>query len=91
MKTRILSIGLLLFSMSLVSYGQSRQDKIEVIINKLNLIETQKESLIAIVLGKYIVSMPLVYADIMNGKAVISGDFSEDEIDGMIKVLKEKQ
>jgi len=35
--------------------------------------------------------MPLVYADIMNGKAVISGDFSEDEIDGMIKVLKEKQ
>ena len=46
---------------------------------------------IAIVIGNHIVPMPIVYADIMTGKAVISGNFSEDEIDEMIKVLKEKQ
>jgi len=44
MRTRLLSIGLILISISLVSCGQSRQDKTETIINKLNLIETQKTS-----------------------------------------------
>ena len=43
-KTNFLIIGLILFSISLVSCGQSRQDKTEVIIKKLNLIETQKTS-----------------------------------------------
>lgn len=44
MRTRLLSIGLVLITISLVSCGQSRQDKTKTIINKLNLIETQKTS-----------------------------------------------
>jgi len=45
---------------------------------------------IAIVIGKQIVSMPTVNSEIIGGKASISGDFTEDEIDEMIKLLKEK-
>lgn len=44
MKTRLLSIGLTLIFLSLMSCGQSRQDKTETIINMLNLVETQKTS-----------------------------------------------
>ncbi|MEQ9147319.1 MAG: hypothetical protein RLP13_03505 [Cytophagales bacterium] len=44
MRTRLLSMGFILISISLVSCGQSRQDKTEIIIKKLNLIETQKTS-----------------------------------------------
>ena len=45
---------------------------------------------IAIVIAKRIVSMPKVNSEIMGGKAIISGDFSEQEIDKMIEILKEK-
>ena len=45
---------------------------------------------IAIVIAKHIVSMPIVQMEIIGGKASISGDFSEDEIDKMIEILKEK-
>lgn len=38
-------IGLILYSITMVSCGQSRQEKTEVIIQKLNLTETQKTSL----------------------------------------------
>lgn len=41
-KTRSLMIGMILISISLVSSGQTRQDKTLAIINKLNLIENQK-------------------------------------------------
>jgi preprotein translocase subunit SecD len=43
---------------------------------------------IAIVIANYIVSMPLVQMEIIGGKASISGDFSEEEIDKMIEILK---
>jgi len=43
---------------------------------------------IAIVIDKQIVSMPIVNSEIIGGKASISGDFSEDEIDKMIEILK---
>lgn len=43
---------------------------------------------IAIVIDKQIVSMPRVNSEIIGGKASISGDFSEDEIDKMIEILK---
>ena len=43
---------------------------------------------IAIVLAKRIVSMPLINLEITSGKAVINGNFSEKEIDEMIKILK---
>jgi len=45
---------------------------------------------IAIVIAKHIVSMPTVNSGIIGGKASISGDFSEEEINKMIKILKEK-
>ena len=45
---------------------------------------------IAIVIARQIVSMPTVNSEIMGGKASISGDFSEEEIDKMIETLKEK-
>ena len=45
---------------------------------------------IAIVIGKQIVSMPTVNSEIIGGKASIIGDFTEDEIDEMIKLLKEE-
>lgn len=45
---------------------------------------------VAIVIAKQIVSMPTVNSEIMGGKASISGDFSEKEIDKMIEILKEK-
>lgn len=45
---------------------------------------------IAIVIAKHIVSMPKVFSEIMGGKASISGDFSEEEIDEMIEILKRK-
>ena len=45
---------------------------------------------IAIVIGKQIVSMPTVNSEIIGGKASISGDFTEEEIDEMIKLLNEK-
>lgn len=45
---------------------------------------------IAVVIGKHIVSMPTMNAEIMGGKANISGNFSEEEIDKMIETLKEK-
>lgn len=45
---------------------------------------------IAIVISKRIVSMPTVNSEIIGGKANVSGDFSEEEIDKMIESLKEK-
>jgi hypothetical protein len=45
---------------------------------------------IAIVIANYIVSIPTVQMEIVGGKASISGDFSEEEIDEMIDVLKGK-
>ena len=45
---------------------------------------------IAIVIAKHIVSMPTVNSEIIGGKASISGDFTEEEIDKMIEILKEK-
>ncbi len=45
---------------------------------------------IAIVIAKQIVSMPTVTTEIIGGKASISGDFSEEEIDKMIALLREK-
>lgn len=45
---------------------------------------------IAIVIAKQIVSIPTVNSEIIGGKASISGDFSEEEIDKMIEILKEK-
>lgn len=45
---------------------------------------------IAIVISNKIVSLPKVNSEIMGGKATISGDFTEDEIDKMIEILKEK-
>lgn len=42
MRTKVLSMGLILHSMSLLSFGQSRQDKTDVIITKLNLLEAEK-------------------------------------------------
>lgn len=43
MRTKLLSIGLILISITLVSYGQSRKEKTIAIINKLNLVENQKQ------------------------------------------------
>jgi hypothetical protein len=45
---------------------------------------------IAIVIGKKIVSMPTVNSEIIGGKASISGNFTEEEIDKMIEILKNK-
>jgi len=45
---------------------------------------------IAIVIGKQIVSMPTVNSEIIGGKASISGNFTEEEIDKMIEILKNK-
>lgn len=45
---------------------------------------------IAIVIENRIVSMPIVVSEIMGGKASISGDFSEEEIDEMVRILNEK-
>lgn len=45
MKTRVISITLVLISLLFVSCGKSKQDKIDIIINKLNLIENQKSIL----------------------------------------------
>jgi len=45
---------------------------------------------VAIVIDKHIVSIPKVLSEIVGGKASISGDFSEDEIDQMIEILKRK-
>jgi len=44
MRTKLLSIGLILISITLVSCGQSRQEKTIAIINKLNLIENQRQN-----------------------------------------------
>ncbi len=44
MRTKLLSIGLILISITLVSCGQTRQEKTIAIINKLNLIENQKQN-----------------------------------------------
>ncbi|MBL4746155.1 MAG: hypothetical protein JKY08_07280 [Flavobacteriaceae bacterium] len=52
-----------------------------------------KESIgkpIIIVIAKHIVSMPTVISEIIDGKAIISGDFSEEKIDKMIEILKNK-
>lgn len=45
---------------------------------------------VAIVIAKQIVSMPIVYSEIIGGNVSISGDFSEEEIDKMIEKLQEK-
>lgn len=45
---------------------------------------------VAIVIAKKIVSIPTVNSEIIGGKASISGDFSEKEIDEMIEILREK-
>ncbi|GEM_PF-695702 len=45
---------------------------------------------IAIVVNHRIVSIPKVQSEIIGGKVKISGDFSENEIDTMIKKLSEK-
>jgi len=44
MRTKILSIGLILISITLSSCGQTRQEKTISIINKLSLIENQKQN-----------------------------------------------
>ncbi len=44
MRTKLFAIGLMLISITLVSCGQSRQEKTIAIINKLNLIENQKQN-----------------------------------------------
>ena len=44
MRTKLLTIGLILVSITLVSCRQSRQEKTIAIINKLNLIENQKQN-----------------------------------------------
>ena len=41
-KLRILSIGVIIFITSIVSWGQSRQEKTEAVIKRLNLVENQK-------------------------------------------------
>jgi preprotein translocase subunit SecD len=46
-------------------------------------------NLIAIVVEKQIVTMPIVQSEILGGKLSISGNFSEDEIDQIIQKLKE--
>ena len=45
---------------------------------------------IAIVISNKIVSLPIVNSTIMGGEVSISGDFTENEIEHMIKVLKEE-
>jgi len=45
---------------------------------------------VAIVIEKHIVSLPTVNSEILGGKASISGDFSEKEIDKMIEILQVK-
>jgi len=45
---------------------------------------------IAIVIDKYIVSLPIVNFTISGGKMDITGNFSNDEIDKMIEKLKDK-
>lgn len=45
---------------------------------------------IAVVIAKHIVTMPIVNSEIIGGKASISGDYTEKEIDKMIEILKEK-
>jgi preprotein translocase subunit SecD len=45
---------------------------------------------IAIIIDKYIVSIPIVHSEITGGKAIISGNFTSDEIDKMIEKLKIK-
>jgi len=45
---------------------------------------------IAIVVDKYIVSMPNVQIEIPNGKLVLSGQFTEEETDRLIKQLREE-
>lgn len=45
---------------------------------------------IAVVIDKQIVSMPMVHSEITGGKMSIVGDFSDDEMDTMIKKLKVK-
>lgn len=45
---------------------------------------------IAIVIDKQIVSIPKVNMEIVGGNVSISGDFTEAEVDSMIKSLKEK-
>lgn len=45
---------------------------------------------IAIVIDKYIVSIPTVNSEIFGGKASISGNFTTEEIDKMIESLKTK-
>jgi len=45
---------------------------------------------IAIVIDKYIVSLPMVNSTISGGKIDITGNFSNDEIDKMIEKLKNK-
>ena len=45
---------------------------------------------LAIVIEKQIVSIPIINSEIMGGKVNISGDFSENEIDRMIKKLSKK-
>jgi len=45
---------------------------------------------IAIVIANRIVTMPIVYSEITGGRVSISGDFTEEEIDKMVEILKEK-
>jgi hypothetical protein len=45
---------------------------------------------IAIVIDKYIVSIPKVFSAISGGKAVIGGDFTEGEVENMIRKLSDE-
>jgi preprotein translocase subunit SecD len=45
---------------------------------------------IAVVIARQIVSVPKVNSAISDGKAVISGDFTDEEIDKMIEILNKK-
>lgn len=54
-----------------------------------SLTKKNKRRPLAIVLGKQIVSMPIINAPILGGKATITGNFTDEEIDRMIARLKE--
>ncbi|MDR1679184.1 MAG: hypothetical protein LBR81_05330 [Prevotellaceae bacterium] len=42
---------------------------------------------VAVVVDKYIISLPVVYGAISSGRATISGNFSEEELENMVKKL----
>jgi len=74
----------------------SNQPEITIRLNKegaQKFYELTKKNIgrpIAIVVDKYIVSMPTVQTEIPNGRISISGQFTEEETDRLIKQLREE-